>query len=125
MHLGRRFVTDHPTPRVSPRRNSLSPLTLGNTGAGPSTISRQNPREALPREVRAMSERSTPFPLRVLVVDDCPDTTYSMAILLRLWGHDVRIAGDGPSALIAAGDFAPEVVLLDVGLPRMDGYEVA
>src|SRR6185312_309944 len=49
----------------------------------------------------------------------------SMATLLRLWGHDVRSAHDGPAALALADSFLPDVVLLDVGLPGMDGYEVA
>jgi CheY-like chemotaxis protein len=64
-------------------------------------------------------------PLRVLVVDDWPDTAESMAVLLRLWGHDVRIAHDGPTALAVAALYRPNVVLLDVGLPGMDGYQVA
>jgi two-component system CheB/CheR fusion protein len=63
--------------------------------------------------------------LRVLVVDDCPDTRWSLAALLRIWGHDTRVAGDGPSALQVAATYHPEVILLDVGLPGMDGYEVA
>ena len=68
---------------------------------------------------------TNPSPLRVLVVDDCPDHTESLAILLRLWGHECLIAHDGPGALDLAGAQCPDVVLLDVGLPRMDGYEVA
>jgi two-component system CheB/CheR fusion protein len=64
-------------------------------------------------------------PLRVLVVDDCRDHTDSLAILVQLWGHDARAAYDGPTALEAAAAYLPEVVLLDVGLPGMDGYEVA
>ncbi len=66
-----------------------------------------------------------PSPLRVLVVDDWPDTTESMADLFRLWGHDVRTARDGREALGVATDYRPEVVLVDVCLPDMDGYEVA
>ena len=71
--------------------------------------------------------KATPLstPLRVLVVDDWPDTAESMAVLLRLWGHDVRIAHDGPTALAVAALYRPDVVLLDVGLPCMDGYQVA
>ena len=45
--------------------------------------------------------------------------------LLKLWGHEVRVAHDGPAALEAAAAAPPEVVLLDIGLPGMDGYEVA
>ena len=48
-----------------------------------------------------------------------------MARLLKLLGHDVRVAHDGPEALEAAREHRPEVVLLDIGLPGMDGYEVA
>jgi PAS domain S-box-containing protein len=62
---------------------------------------------------------------RVLVVDDNVDAAESMATLLRLWGHDVRLAHSGPDALRAAEGYHPEVVLLDIGLPGMNGYEVA
>jgi CheY-like chemotaxis protein len=62
---------------------------------------------------------------RVLVVDDNVDAANTMALLLRLAGHDVRTAHDGPSAIDAARTHPPEVILLDIGLPGMDGYEVA
>lgn len=62
---------------------------------------------------------------RILVVDDDVDTAKSMALLLELGGHDVRTAYDGPSAIEAAKAFQPHVVLLDIGLPKMSGYEVA
>jgi PAS domain S-box-containing protein len=62
---------------------------------------------------------------RVLVVDDNVDAAESMATLLRLWGHQVRLAHNGPEALQAAGQCQPEVVVLDIGLPGMNGYEVA
>ena len=63
--------------------------------------------------------------LRVLVVDDNVDTAKILAMLLRMWGHEVRTTHDGPSALEIARDFRPDAVLLDIGLPRMDGFEVA
>jgi CheY-like chemotaxis protein len=63
--------------------------------------------------------------LRVLLVDDNVDAAESLAMLLRLWGHEVVVAPDGPAALRAAGAQPPRVVLLDIGLPGMDGYEVA
>jgi len=63
--------------------------------------------------------------LRVLVVDDNVDATQSLAMLLKMSRHQVRIAHDGPTALVAALDFRPDVVLMDIGLPRMHGYEVA
>jgi PAS domain S-box-containing protein len=62
---------------------------------------------------------------RVLVVDDNADAAESLAMLLRGDGHEVCVTHDGPAALEVAGAFRPEVVLLDIGLPRMDGYEVA
>jgi CheY-like chemotaxis protein len=63
--------------------------------------------------------------LRVLVVDDYPDTAESMRILLELWGHEVRIAREGPAALEIARDFRPQVVFLDVQMPGMHGASVA
>lgn len=62
---------------------------------------------------------------RVLVVDDNADAAGTLAMLLKLGGHEVRVAHDGHAALEAAGSFAPEIVLLDIGLPGLDGYEVA
>ena len=64
-------------------------------------------------------------PVRVLVVDDCRDTTDSLAILLRLWGYEPITANDGAAALDLARTYQPAVALLDVKLPDMDGYAVA
>ena len=63
--------------------------------------------------------------LRVLVVDDNADMAEGMALLLKDDGHDVRTIHDGPTALQAAVDFRPHAVLLDIGLPGLNGYEVA
>jgi CheY-like chemotaxis protein len=63
--------------------------------------------------------------LRVLVVDDNLDTARTLAMLLEASGHDVRMVHDGPTALEAALNYGPNVVLLDIGLPGLDGYEVA
>ncbi len=62
---------------------------------------------------------------RVLVVDDAADAASSLAELLALWGHAVRTASDGASALEVAREFRPDVVLLDIGMPDMDGFETA
>lgn len=62
---------------------------------------------------------------RVLVVDDNVDAAESLAWALELQGHDVLTAHDGPAALRAVEKHRPSVVLLDIGLPGMDGYEVA
>jgi DNA-binding response OmpR family regulator len=63
--------------------------------------------------------------MKVLVVDDNVDAANSLARLLKLRSHDVCLAHDGPEALAAADQFRPDVVLLDLGLPRLNGYEVA
>jgi two-component system CheB/CheR fusion protein len=62
---------------------------------------------------------------KVLVVDDSKDATDSLALLLRLWGHEVRVAHDGQSALKAARSYRPRLVLMDIGLPGLTGHEVA
>jgi CheY-like chemotaxis protein len=76
------------------------------------------------------SERHSPQPLvqpggkRILVVDDNIDAAESIAVFLRLEGHEVRTVGDGPQALAIAHVFAPQVAVVDIGLPGMNGYEV-
>jgi len=62
---------------------------------------------------------------RILVVEDNPDGLEALVALLEILGYAVRGAPDGPSALRIAGEFMPQIVLLDLGLPGMDGYEVA
>ncbi|MEX2496740.1 MAG: ATP-binding protein [Woeseia sp.] len=62
---------------------------------------------------------------RVLIVDDNKDAALALAMLIRGWNHEVRLANTGPEALELGASFRPEVVLLDIGLPIMDGYEVA
>jgi two-component system, chemotaxis family, CheB/CheR fusion protein len=62
---------------------------------------------------------------RILVVEDSPDAADTLAKLLRVNGHEVRTEVDGPNALEAVGTFQPDIILLDIGLPGMNGYEVA
>ena len=64
-------------------------------------------------------------PLRVLVVDDYGDNLAAQGLLIRIWGHEVATAGDGAAALETAPAFLPDVVLMDIGMPGMDGYETA
>jgi two-component system OmpR family response regulator len=64
-------------------------------------------------------------PRRVLLVDDSVDAAEAMSMLLETLGHEVRVMHDGPSALAIVDDFAPEVVILDIGLPGMSGFDVA
>ena len=75
--------------------------------------------------VLATPPEETPTPSRrVLVVDDNSDAASALAILLRLGGHEVLTAADGAEALEAAEKHRPQLVLLDIGLPRLNGYEV-
>jgi CheY-like chemotaxis protein len=62
---------------------------------------------------------------RVLAADDLRDSVDSLAIMLRLMGHEFQTAGDGLEAVQAAAAFRPDVVLLDIGMPKMNGYEAA
>ena len=62
---------------------------------------------------------------RILVVDDSVDSAETLGELLKIWGHDVRLAHDGNAAVDAAREYKPDVVLLDIGLPGMDGFAVA
>ncbi len=62
---------------------------------------------------------------RILIVDDNRDSVETMATLIRLSGHEIEMAHDGETALEKAKSFKPEIILLDVGLPDMHGYEVA
>ena len=62
---------------------------------------------------------------RVLVVDDNADAADSLAMLLQVRGEEVRVAYDGEEALVAEGEFSPHVLLLDIGMPKLSGYEVA
>lgn len=81
---------------------------------------------APPAERATRSKRATKLERRrVLVVEDNRDTAEMMNLMLTEWGQEVRLAHDGPSALEIAGEFRPDVVLLDIGLPKLHGYEVA
>jgi two-component system CheB/CheR fusion protein len=81
-----------------------------------------------PEPARGVLSEVNPEPVsrrRVLIVDDNLEAAEMLATLLEAHGHDTRVAGDGPSALTIAPVFKPEVALLDIGLPVMDGYELA
>jgi CheY-like chemotaxis protein len=78
-------------------------------------------REAGPRAAAPARAK----PLRLLIVDDNRDAGESLAVLLRILGHDVRQVFDGQKAVALAAEFVPDVVLLDIGMPGMSGYEVA
>lgn len=90
------------------------------------------PPASLQKSAMVAGTPSTTYPaahsanaLRILVVDDNVDAAQSMMALLQMSDHEVKLAFDGPSALVAAGAWRPDVVLLDIGLPGINGYEVA
>jgi PAS domain S-box-containing protein len=89
-------------------------LTNDSRPEEPSGSSNGDARTAIPASKR-----------RILVVDDNRDAAKSLAMLLRLDGHEVRVAHDGQSALAKVQTERPEIVFLDIGMPGMDGYEVA
>ena len=78
------------------------------------------PAAPAPREVTPSRK-----PRRILIVDDNKDAVHTLATLLGRRGHTIHTAFTGPGAVTAAGEFLPEAVLLDIGLPGMDGFEVA
>jgi len=66
-----------------------------------------------------------PHSLRVLVVDDNEDAAETLGQLLELMGHATRTANDGEAGVAAAGEFLPDVVLMDIGMPKLNGYDAA
>ena len=101
----------------------------GGLGEGSEFLVRLPLPAAQRQTVVAYDRRSSPGAAmsarRVLIVDDNVDAAESLGALLRLMGHEVRIAFDGHSAMAAASAHLPEVVLLDIRMPEMDGYTVA
>jgi len=76
----------------------------------------QKPRASVPRAAARC---------RVLVAEDIPDAAEMMRLMVECMGHHVRVAADGVQALALAREFNPQIALLDIGMPRMDGYEAA
>jgi CheY-like chemotaxis protein/anti-sigma regulatory factor (Ser/Thr protein kinase) len=64
-------------------------------------------------------------PVRILLVEDNPDAAETFTVLLELGGHEVRVAKDGLAAIDAVEDFSPDIAFIDVGLPGIDGYDLA
>jgi len=111
LHQGTVTATSAGSGRGSEFRVVLPCLSEVGDDSAPST---QRKAETLPRAG-----------CRILVVDDNHDAAEATKVLLELRGHEVKMVGDGSEALASAPVFAPDVVLLDIGLPRMDGYQVA
>jgi CheY-like chemotaxis protein len=83
------------------------------------------PMPAEPEKSSDMRHRLQMQPKRLLVIDDNRDTAEMLREVLQAYGYTTRVAYDGPSGLEAAKSFRPDVALVDIGLPSMDGYEVA
>jgi CheY-like chemotaxis protein len=86
------------------------PLARGNTPA-------PNPQVSAPAMTGAKR--------RILIADDNPDVLESFEVMLRMLGHEVQTAADGVEVLAKAAEFRPEVVVLDIGMPKLDGLETA
>ena len=71
------------------------------------------------------ASRAGGSPCRVLIAEDIPDAAEMMQLMVECWGHTVRVAADGVQAVEIARAFLPQIALLDIGMPRMDGYEAA
>lgn len=99
---------------AGPGRGSEFVVLLPLTDSRPEAGTAASEPESLPRATR-----------KILVIDDHTDAAESLAMLLRLLGNETTTAGDGPKGLEKARSFHPDVILLDIGLPGMDGYEVA
>src|SRR6185312_15301767 len=97
-----------------PGKGSEFTLRLPAMKTPPETVENQPPQSSVERTCS-----------RILIVDDNVDTVRGLARLLKLLGHDVRVAHDGPSAIGLAKSDCPATILLDIGLPGMDGYQVA
>lgn len=99
---GSLFTVRLPAAAMEPEVPAAPPKIDGHAGAAPMTTAK-----------------------KILVVDDNLDITASFAMLLELQGHEVRTANDGAAAIALSKEFGPQVVLLDLGLPGMDGFELA
>jgi signal transduction histidine kinase/ActR/RegA family two-component response regulator len=101
-------------------------VTAASAGPGlGSTFEIRLPLIKMPAAIRTASSRNKVAPKRVLVVDDNEDASTSLAEILRLDGHESLAVYGAREALDAVATFKPDVVLLDIGLPDLDGYEVA
>jgi PAS domain S-box-containing protein len=88
---------------------------------------------AMPKGAKTVSTQQAPAAAqepprklcRVLVVDDNEDSAESLGMLLRIMGHDVKTANDGEGAIVLAETFKPDVAILDIGLPKLNGYDLA
>jgi PAS domain S-box-containing protein len=120
LHLARKLAEMH--------GGNLSVRSAGSGKGSEFTLRLPVPEEPAPQRrcfVSDWAPQSLGSPLRILVVDDNRDSADSLGLLLEIPGNVVRIAYDGLHAVEMAAEFRPDVVLLDIGLPKLDGYQVA
>src|SRR5207245_543086 len=118
------------SPCGSRRMPSASCRCLRTCSATRPRTSRRAARSGSPPSRVAAAPEATPTVaadgrLKILLVEDHQDTAESLAAMLEGWGHEVQVAFDGLAALRAVAAVAPDVVLSDLGLPSLDGYEFA
>jgi CheY-like chemotaxis protein len=106
---------------LSAGRGTGSEFIVRLPAAGEAAAGKAAAVETVESETRPASEGR----LRILVVDDNTDAAEMLAAALGIKGHDARVAHDGPTALDVAAGFRPHIAFLDIGLPVMDGYELA
>jgi PAS domain S-box-containing protein len=99
-------------------------------GKGSEFVVRLPAAEQVPSPAARQTVTGSPMPSvgtkrRMLIVDDNVDSANMLRMNMRMLGHDVRTAHDGEAALAAAAEYRPEIMLLDIGLPKMNGYDVA
>jgi signal transduction histidine kinase len=97
----------------------------GGAGAGSTFIVRLPLVTPVSDQKGSVNLARTAARCRVLVAEDIPDAAEMMRLMIECMGHDVRVAADGVQAVALAEHFRPQIALLDIGMPRMDGYEAA
>lgn len=114
--LARQLVAMHRGTIVAqsdgPGTGSRFTVSIPTVETGPSPGENPSPKPA----------GSTPA-RRVLVVDDNVDSAQSLAMIMKILGHETRVVHDGLAAVAAAAEFAPEIILMDIGMPKLNGYE--
>ena len=112
--------------RRAVRRNGGSAQRCGRQGSSFSVrLPLAGPAETVLEPMTLDKGAESSVRTRILVADDNQDAAQTLAAMLDLHGHDVRIARDGLEALQIAEDFRPQIALLDIGMPNMDGYQAA
>jgi CheY-like chemotaxis protein len=107
--------------RLDDARTGLGQAGLGQAGLGQAGPEQAGSGQPAPAPGTPASPRS----MRILVADDNADAADSLGLLLELQGNEVRTVHDGLAAVETAATFKPEVVLLDLGMPKLDGYQAA